>query len=174
TVSSLPRCCTLLAPHHPWRCARARLALACRAASVSGILPSAASLCPRVQRGAAAFGVGGHLVGHLDPHAQQCRGVCLAQVVAAQAARTASAQCLLHHELEGEEVAGLEALHVALHQLGEVLLHPLGSHHVLDRFIGGVVVGEQGEVGDVSLVTTACATEIDQLNTGHVRSPPPG
>src|SRR5581483_7604610 len=117
-----------------------------------------------------AAGTGRHLVGHVDVHAQQRRGVGLAEVVTTKAPRCSPAERLVHHELERQHIGRLEPLDPALDQVAEVLLHPLGRDLGLDRLVGGLVVGEQRKVADVTLVAGAAATEVSQLDAGHQTS----
>ena len=73
----------------------------------------------------------------------------------------------MHHELEGEDVAGLVALDLSLHEATEVGLYPVGGDLGLDRLVGGFVVGEERQVADVALVSGTGAAQVAQLNARH-------
>ena len=73
----------------------------------------------------------------------------------------------MEDELEGEHVAGFEALDGASHQQPEVVLHPIRGDRRSDRFVGRNIVGEQRDVADVALVATASAAEVTKADAAH-------
>src|SRR5207302_4496699 len=105
-------------------------------------------------RGAAAdVDAGELLVGDVDLEAEDERAVGLAEGVRAEGAGGAAVEGLVEDEVEGADVGDLVAVDGAADESAEVGTNSLGRQLAQKRRVEGVGGGEDGDVGEVTLVT---------------------
>src|SRR5262245_22350449 len=110
---------------------------------------------------------GQDVLGNVDAQAQQRRAQRLAQVVATQRAGTAAAQSAPEYELHGEHIGCFVALDRPGHERTEVVPYAVRGDLPAHEGIGLLVVGEQRQVADVTLVTGPNTTDLAQRNGRH-------
>ncbi len=73
----------------------------------------------------------------------------------------------MQEEVERAEVGELEALHLPLHHIAEVLLDPLGRQGLREELVVLGFVGDHADVGRVTLVSGTGVSKVDELDASH-------
>src|SRR5438445_5565584 len=119
---------------------------------------------PSARRSAAHLDAGQLGVGDVDLQAEDERAVGLAEGIGAQGAGGAAVERLVEDEVEGAHVGDLVAVDGAADESAEVGTNSLGGQLAHECRVQGVGGGEDGDVGEVALVTAARLGDVAQRN----------